>query len=86
MVRQWQQLFFDRRYSSVELKNPDFIKIAEGFGVAGKKITQHDELKDSVSEMLNHQGPYVLHVMVEKEENIFPMIATGCAVDEVRLD
>ncbi|MEM9547210.1 MAG: biosynthetic-type acetolactate synthase large subunit [Bacteroidota bacterium] len=86
MVRQWQQLFFDRRYSFVELENPDFIKIAEGFGVMGKKITDASEVNSGIQEMLEFDGPYLLHVMVEKEENIFPMIASGKAVDEIVLE
>ena len=86
MVRQWQQLFFDRRYSAVELQNPDFVKIAEGFGVAGRKISHMDELKGAVAEMLSHEGPYLLHVMVQKEENVFPMVPSGCAVDEIVLE
>jgi len=86
MVRQWQQLFHDRRYSSVALQNPDFIKIAEGFGVAGAKVTDPKKLKKAVAKMLAHDGPYLLHVSVEKEENVFPMIATGCSVEEVRLE
>ncbi|MEM0995125.1 MAG: biosynthetic-type acetolactate synthase large subunit [Bacteroidota bacterium] len=85
MVRQWQQLFFDRRYSSVELQNPDFIKIADGFGVPGRKITKPGELKGAVSEMLEHKGPYLLHVMVEKEENVFPMVPSGASVSEIVL-
>ncbi len=86
MVRQWQELFFERRYSSVELQNPDFVKIAEGFGVPGRKITQPSELGDAVEEMLSTKGPFLLHVMVQKEENIFPMIASGKAVDEIVLE
>ena len=86
MVRQWQQLFFDKRYSFVELENPDFIKIAEGFGVSGKKIEDASEIADGIKEMLEYDGPYLLHVMVEKEENIFPMIASGKAVDEIVLE
>lgn len=86
MVRQWQQLFFDRRYSSVELKNPNFVKIAEGFGVAGKTIDKPEELSDAVAEMLAHEGPYLLHIRVEKEENIFPMVPSGKAVDEIVLE
>ena len=70
MVRQWQQLFFERRYSSVELKNPDFVKIAEGFGVAGRSIENPKELAEAVTEMLTYEGPYLLHVEVEKEEKI----------------
>ena len=85
MVRQWQQLFFERRYSSVALENPDFLKIAEGFGVAGRKITDPKDLKEGVAEMIAHDGPYLLHVMVEKEENVFPMIPSGASVDEIRL-
>ncbi len=86
MVRQWQQLFFDRRYSAVELKNPDFVKIAEGFGVPGKRIDHVSQLKDSVKEMLDHQGPFLLHVTVEKEENVFPMVPSGAGVGEIVLE
>lgn len=85
MVRQWQQLFFDRRYSSVHLQNPDFIKIAEGFGVPGKTIDQPEELDDAIAEMLAADGPYLLHVRVAKEENVFPMVPSGAAVDEIIL-
>lgn len=86
MVRQWQQLFFDRRYSSVALQNPDFIKIAEGFGVPGKTIRQASELKEAVAEMLAAPGPYLLHVRVVQEENVFPMVPAGCGVDEIILE
>lgn len=86
MVRQWQQLFFEKRYSAVELENPDFIKIADGFGVPGKRISDASEINEGISEMLNHDGPFLLHVEVEPEENIFPMISTGKAVDEIVLE
>ena len=86
MVRQWQQLFFDRRYSAVELENPDFVKIADGFGVPGKKISDASEIDKGIQEMLASNGPFLLHVEVEKEENIFPMISTGKAVDEIVLE
>jgi len=86
MVRQWQQLFFKRRYSSVKLENPDFLKVAEGFGVPGEQLTDPDDLSDAVTRMLKHDGPYLLHVKVEKEDNIFPMVPSGCAVDEIVLD
>jgi acetolactate synthase-1/2/3 large subunit len=85
MVRQWQQLFFEKRYSSVELKNPNFIKIAEGFGVAGRKISDPNDLEGAIAEMLAFDGPYLLHIMVEKEENVFPMVPAGAAADEVVL-
>ncbi|MCL4151235.1 UNVERIFIED_CONTAM: hypothetical protein GTU68_034154, partial [Idotea baltica] len=86
MVRQWQQLFFEKRYSAVELQNPDFVKIADGFGVAGKTISDPAELESSIEEMLAYDGAYLLHVSVQKEENIFPMISTGKAVDEIVLE
>lgn len=86
MVRQWQQLFFDRRYSSVALQNPNFVKIAEGFGVAGKTISTPAELAPAVTEMLAHDGPYLLHVKVLQEDNVFPMVPSGKGVDEVILE
>lgn len=86
MVRQWQELFFERRYSSVELTNPDFVKIGEGFGVTGRKVTDASEIDEAIAEMLAFDGPYLLHVMVQKEENVFPMIASGKAVNEIVLE
>ncbi|WP_186757536.1 biosynthetic-type acetolactate synthase large subunit [Echinicola salinicaeni] len=85
MVRQWQQLFFDKRYSFTELDNPDFIKIAEAYNMKTSKVTEREDLSDSVAEMMIHDGPYFLEVVVEKEDNVFPMIPTGCSVEEVRL-
>lgn len=85
MVRQWQQLFFDRRYSSVELQNPDFVKIGEGFGIPGETLEDPADLENAIQRMLTIDGPYLLHVKVEKEENIFPMIPSGCSVSECRL-
>ncbi len=86
MVRQWQQLFFEKRYSSVALTNPDFIKIADGFGVPGRKITKLEELDEGLAEMLAHDGPFLLHCMVVKEENIFPMVPSGAGVAEIILE
>jgi acetolactate synthase-1/2/3 large subunit len=86
MVRQWQQLFFEKRYSSVELKNPNFCMIAEGFGVKAKKITKTSELKGAIAEMLAYEGAFLLHVMVEKEENIFPMVPAGASCAEIVLE
>lgn len=85
MVRQWQQMFFDKRYSFTELDNPDFVKIADAYNIKTSKVTLRNELSESVAEMLLHPGPYFLEVVVEKEDNVFPMIATGSSVDEVRL-
>lgn len=83
MVRQWQELFHEKRYSSVELQNPNFIMIAKGFGVEGHKVTEAADIDEGVQRMLDYDGPYLLHVMVEKEENVFPMIPSGKAVDEI---
>lgn len=86
MVRQWQQMFFDRRYSFTELQNPDFITIGKGFGIEGHTVSERDGLEDSVEKMLAHDGPYLLEVMIEKEDNVFPMVPTGASVSEVILE
>lgn len=86
MVRQWQQLFFDRRYSSTELENPDFIKISEAYGISGQKVAERDKLEGAVKEMLAHDGPYLLEVMIEKEDNVFPMVPSGSSVSDIRLE
>jgi acetolactate synthase-1/2/3 large subunit len=85
MVRQWQQMFFDKRYSFTELDNPDFVKIAEAYQIKAQKVTDRGDLKEAIEDMLIHDGPFFLEVVVEKEDNVFPMIATGCSVEEVRL-
>ena len=76
MVRQWQQLFFDKRYASTELINPDFVAIAKGYFIESKSVSQRDELKSSIQEMMKSKKPYFLEVKVEKEDNVFPMIPT----------
>jgi acetolactate synthase-1/2/3 large subunit len=86
MVRQWQQLFFDKRYSETYLLNPDFIKVAEGFGIKGKKVIERPQLKSAIQEMLDFNGPYLLEVSIEKEDNVFPMVPTGASVSEVILE
>lgn len=85
MVRQWQQLFFDKRYSSTELVNPDFVRIAEGYGIKGKSIDSRDDLDGAIKEMVAHEGSYLLEVHVGKEDNVFPMVPTGASVSDVRL-
>ncbi|MCK8492012.1 biosynthetic-type acetolactate synthase large subunit [Spirosoma sp. RP8] len=85
MVRQWQQLFHQRRYSFVELQNPDFITIAKGFGMDGMTCDQRENLSDALDTMLNHDGPFLLEVIVEKEENVFPMVPAGTSVSQIRL-
>lgn len=85
MVRQWQQLFFDKRYASTEMINPNFIAIAEGYYIKARKVTQREELDEAVAEMLASDEAYFLEVLVEKENNVFPMIPTGASVSDVRL-
>ena len=86
MVRQWQQLFFDRRYSFTELMNPDFVTIASGFGVAARRIEDREQLSDAIDEMLNHDGAYLLDIAVEKEANVFPMVPSGASISEIKLE
>jgi acetolactate synthase-1/2/3 large subunit len=86
MVRQWQQLFFDNRYSFVELQNPDFITIARGFGIDGHTCSERETLSDSLDKMLDSKKAYLLEIIVEKEENVFPMVPAGTSVSEIRLE
>jgi acetolactate synthase-1/2/3 large subunit len=85
MVRQWQELFNERRYSFVDMQSPDFVKLAAAYGIAGKSISDRQYLPDTLNEMLSHKGPYLLEVMVTKENNVFPMVPQGCSVAEIRL-
>ena len=86
MVRQWQQLFYDNRYSFVELQNPDFITIARGFGIDGHTCSERETLSNSLDKMLDSKKAYLLEVIVEKEENVFPMVPAGTSVSEIRLE
>jgi acetolactate synthase-1/2/3 large subunit len=86
MVRQWQELFFDSRYASTGLTNPNFTKIAEGFGVPARKIVRREELEQALKELLASDGPGVLEVEVQQEGNIFPMVPAGGTVSEIRLE
>ncbi len=85
MVRQWQQLFFDKRYASTEMVNPDFVKIAEGYYLKAKRVAKREDLANAVEEMIKSDEPFFLEVVVEKEDNVFPMIPTGSSVSEIRL-
>ncbi|SDF97309.1 biosynthetic-type acetolactate synthase large subunit [Chitinophaga filiformis] len=86
MVRQWQQLFFDKRYSSTEMINPDFVQIAKGFYVPGRKVTDRADIVAAVDEMISHKGAYLLEVVVEKEDNVFPMVPSGQPIANIRLE
>ena len=85
MVRQWQQLFHDKRYSFVDIESPDYVQVAKGYRIPGKQISLREELQSALEEMLNHKGAYLLDVLVEKEDNVFPMVPAGCSVSEIRL-
>ncbi|HLN21336.1 MAG TPA: biosynthetic-type acetolactate synthase large subunit [Bacteroidales bacterium] len=85
MVRQWQDMFFDKRYASTELVNPDFVKIAAAYSIPAQKIDERKDLKAGLKEMLDSKGPYLLEITVEKEGNVFPMVEPGSSVSEVRL-
>jgi acetolactate synthase-1/2/3 large subunit len=85
MVRQWQELFNDRRYSFVDIQSPDFVMVAKGYGINGKTISEREHLASALNEMLDHKGSYLLEIMVTKENNVFPMVPQGCSVSEIRL-
>ena len=86
MVRQWQELFHARRYSFVELENPDFITIAKGFGIPGHTVSDRSLLSESLDTLLNSETPYLLEIVCEKEGNVFPMVPAGSTVTNVRLE
>ena len=86
MVRQWQQLFFEKRYASTEMVNPNFVAIAQGYYIEAKKVTIREDLAAAVKEMIDSDGPYFLEVCVEKEGNVFPMVPSGASVSDIRLE
>lgn len=85
MVRQWQQLFNDKRYSFVNITSPDFVAVAKGYHIEGNKISDRSDLRDALKTMLDHDGAYLLEIMVGKENNVFPMVPQGASVSEIRL-
>ena len=85
MVRQWQQLFHDKRYSFVNITSPDFVMVAKGYGIPGRKVNARKDLQQALKEMIDHDGSYLLEVMVGKENNVFPMVPQGSSVSEIRL-
>ncbi len=86
MVRQWQEMFFDKRYASTLLVNPDFQTIAKGYHIASEIVSERDDLDAAVKRMVEHKGAFLLEVKVEKEGNVFPMVPTGASVSEIRLE
>ena len=85
MVRQWQQLFHDKRYSFVDIESPDYVQVAKGYRIEGQRVEERANLKAALKAMLDHNGAYLLEVMVGKENNVFPMVPQGCSVAEIRL-
>lgn len=85
MVRQWQDMFFSKRYASTELVNPDFVTIAKAYGIPAGTVSERENLKKSLEEMLNAAGPYILEVKIDREANVLPMIEPGASVSEITL-
>ena len=85
MVRQWQELFNDSRYSFVDIESPDFVALAGAYGICAASVSERSELSGALSNMLAHRGAYLLEVLVTKENNVFPMIPQGSSVSEIRL-
>ena len=85
MVRQWQEMFFDRRYSFTEMVNPDFQTIAKGYHIPAEKVEVRENLNGAIDTFLNSKGSFLLEVMVGKENNVFPMVPSGASVSEIRL-
>jgi len=85
MVRQWQELFNDKRYSFVDITSPDFVALAKAYYIEGQSVSDRAGLKNALKTMIEHQGPYLLEVFTGKENNVFPMVPQGCSVSEIRL-
>lgn len=85
MVRQWQQLFHEKRYSFVDITSPDFVQVAKGYHIDGNSVNKRADLKSALQKMLEHKGAYLLEVMVGKENNVFPMVPQGRGVAEIVL-
>ena len=86
MVRQWQQLFFDKRYASTEMVNPDFVSIAKAYFLDSERVESRSDLEPAVKRMIESKKPFVLEICVEKEDNVFPMIPSGASVSDIRLE
>ncbi|WP_445714017.1 biosynthetic-type acetolactate synthase large subunit [Flavobacterium sp.] len=85
MVRQWQELFHEKRYSFTDIQSPDFVQVAKGYGIKGNKVVVREELKSTLEEMLHHPESYLLEVVVRMEDNVFPMVPQGKGVSEIVL-
>jgi acetolactate synthase-1/2/3 large subunit len=85
IVRQWQELFHDKRYSFVDITSPDFVALANAYHIEASSVSDRADLKKALKTMIDHKGPYLLEVFTGKENNVFPMVPQGCSVSEIRL-
>jgi acetolactate synthase-1/2/3 large subunit len=85
MVRQWQELFHEKRYSFTDIQSPNFVQVAKGYGIDGKQISGRNDLKSSLEEMLHHDKSFLLEIEVAHEDNVFPMVPQGKGVSEIVL-
>ncbi len=83
MVRQWQDLFYERRYVATPLSSPDFVKVAEAYGMPGIRVTDKSKVVPAIQKAMKHKGPFLIDFMVEPEENVYPMVAPGCTLAEI---
>jgi acetolactate synthase I/II/III large subunit len=83
MVRQWQELFYDRNYFGTLLSGPDFVKIAEAYGIPGLRVTDKLQVRSAIETALNHKGAFLLDFIVEPEENVYPMVPPGASLTQV---
>ena len=85
MVRQWQQMFFEKRYSFTNIQSPDFVALAASYNIKGLKVEKQEDLSHALDQLLNTENAFLLEVKVAKEDNVFPMVPTGASVAEIRL-
>ena len=83
MVRQWQEIFHERRYSSTPMLGPDFVKLADAYNILGLRVTSKESVNETIEKGLNHPGPVIMEFIVEKEENVFPFVPPGASLDEM---
>ena len=85
MVRQWQELFFNKRYSGTDIEcQPDFVKVAEAYGACGIRVEKPEDVTGAIKEAISIKGPVVLDFIVDREENVWPMVAPGAPISEIR--
>jgi acetolactate synthase-1/2/3 large subunit len=83
MVRQWQEMFYKKRYVATPLSGPDFVKVAEAYGLPGLRVTRKEEVAPAIKQAMEYQGPFLIDFVVEPEENVYPMVPPGASLAEV---